>query len=227
MPRSCIAGTLGIRGHIEGEAIVPNDLSSAFGIPVSGTTGGGGGLVFALLSGERLKLSLTADYAALQQSLVSPALSLSQSVQTFDLSKLRSTQTNQDLIAGGSLALAFTDWLGFVGEAGWEGRWMKSNGALADPGTNPRLPGPTAALSMNTWRQTVPVGFTLFFRDQLPLGDTPYINVRQFGGGLFDTGRPYIDLGLEVFTLQDQRKVGQVLRSVGRTYLAPRLQVYF
>lgn len=219
---------LGLRLTAMGEGVIPDSTPSAFNMPVSGTWGAGGGLVARLASTDRLMFSVTADYRYLQRHLISPALWVQRVLEEGRLEGLLSRQDLHRVLAGGSLALAFNRWIGIVAEAGWEGEWLQAGGQLSEPDGAIHFIDLSGAVSANFWEGTIPLGGTAFWRERLPVGeDNPLGHSRQVGGGVFYTGRPYLDFGLELFIQNDTRESGFVVRRDSRAYLAPRIRGYF
>ncbi|WP_373044444.1 hypothetical protein [Vulgatibacter sp.] len=217
-----------LRVNAAGEGVIPDNGQSALSIAVNGTFGGGGGLVAQLLESDRLLLAIKGDYRYLRRSVVSPAGAIEATVDEFRVGRLLTTQDVHIALAGGSFAFAFTDWLGLVAEAGWLGEWPEAVGIFRGQEESNHFIDLAGALSANFWRQRIPIGLTAFWRELIPVGgDNPFDHSRQAGGGVFYTGRPYLDVGIELFVEDDRRSAGNLIRDAGRIYLAPRIRGYF
>lgn len=218
---------LALRLNFQGEALLPDSPSSAFTLVLNGNWGGGGGLVGQIISTDRLKLSIVADYAHLQRSLFSPASALQGIAETGTLGEFFVKQNIDRVTAGGSLGFAFNKWSGFVAEAGWRGEWAQQAAILRTEGASLHFLDLALALNVNTWQHRVPLGATAFWRERIPIFDNTYTQSRQYGVGLFYSGRPYLDVGIELFDEYTRQEAGNAVRRLDRMYVAPRIRGYF
>ena len=219
---------LALRISLQGEGVIPDTSNSALSVAINGNWAAGGGLLFQLLSSDLFRLAITADYNFQQRTIVSPLGAIEQARENLERGLLF---TNQDVhrgMAGASFAIAFTPWLGAVAEAGWEGQWPEATGLFRGREDTINFVDLAGAVSANAWSQRIPLGATLFWRERIPVGsDNPYDFSRQYGGGLFYTGRPYLDVGVEIFLQDEEQEAGNFLREASRVYAAPRIRGYF
>jgi len=219
---------LALRVTLQGEGVIPDTGSSALSVAINGNWAAGGGLLLQLHSDDVLRLALTADYGFQQRTIVSPLGAMEQVTEGRRRGLLF---TNQDVhrgAAAASIAVAFTPWIGGVAEAGWEGQWPEATGLFRGREDAIHFVDLAAAVSANAWSERLPVGATLFWRERIPVGgDNPYDSSRQFGGGLFYTGRPWLDVGAELFWQEDEQEAGNFVREASRFFVAPRIRGYF
>lgn len=219
---------LALRLSLQGEGVIPDTTDSALSIAINGSWALGGGLLFQLYSSDLIRFAITGDYSFQQRTIVSPIGAIEQGLQEVERGLLF---TNQDIhrgSAGASFAIAFTPWLGGVAEAGWEGQWPEATGLFRGSENVDNFIDVAGAVSANAWSQRIPVGTTLFWRQRIPVGSSNSFDFsRQFGGGLFYTGRPWLDVGAELFWQEEEQEAGSFVRRASRYYVAPRIRGYF
>lgn len=219
---------VGLRVELQGEAVLPDTGLSALSVALNGTWGAGGGVLVQLLSTDRIMFSLTGDYQFLQRTVVSPAGALGETVEDIRFAGLFTRQDVHGAMAGGSFASAFTDWLGLVAEAGWEGQWPESSRLLGELDGNNHFLVLAGALSANFWQERIPLGATAFWRERIPIGGSNTFDFsRQYGVAAFYSGRPGLDVGVELFLNDEEQEAGNFVRQAFRYYVAPRIRGYF
>ena len=216
-----------IRANLQGEAVVPNDGGAALSVALNGEWSAGGGVVAQLLHTDRARFALTGDYRFRSRRVVSPAGAIEQTADERRLGRLLTEQEIHSASAAGSFALRLADWLGVVAEAGWQSDWQQAVGVFRGQKEHLHFLNLAGAVGANFWQRQVPLGVTAFWRERVPLGDSPFDSSRQFGGGVFYTGRPYLDLGVEIFDQRDVQRAGNFVRDAERLYVAPRIRGYF
>lgn len=216
---------LALRGFFSGEAVVPGRSRSALNLAVTGIWSVGGGLDFLLAKNDRLAFSLFADYAFARTLSVQPLQAVVRSVEARAISTAGLFQKidQHDVAAGPSIAIAISDWLGAVVEGSFENDNRNDRQAA-------QFIGVRGALSANFVSRRVPVGITGYWASRIPLGSSNPVNHdRSFGGGVFYTGRPWLDAGVELDWLQLERDaIGNVIIVKQNTFqIVPRLRAYF
>lgn len=218
---------IALRVSGQGEGQLPDTGSSAVALVINGTWGLGGGVTGQLFRNEQMMLSLFADYAFLERSQVSPGSALREIREQLTFTGLFGQQDVHNLQAGPSFAVALNPWLGVVAETVWETEWRTAD-RFDRAGTNNFIDLRGAA-SANFWSsRRFPVGVSVFWRQRIPLGgDNQFEFTRRYGGGVFYTGRPYLDVGVELFQEISEREPGNFLLRTDRYYVAPRFRGYF
>lgn len=214
---------LALRADLLGQAFFPDGPQSALNVAVDASWGGGVGLLGQVIRSNRFILALTADYHWRRDSVASPLTAIRASI---DAREIRSgdlfTELDTNTWSGGaSLAFGFTDWLGLVAE----GRFLDEDREQLDQ--DRQYIDAAAALGVN-FGPDIPVGATGFWLARIPLGDeNPLEHDWRFGGGAFYTGKPNIDIGLEVFWRLIEQEPGSDIRSFDRIFFGPKLRAYF
>lgn len=222
-----------LRGSLQGSATAPTDPDAALIVAIDGGYSGGLGTTVQAIKTRYFAVSGSVDWTHSENVQVSPlqyvediANKIAEDFQDDgeldgdwepDSDLLFSDLTSDDLSFSAQAAASPHELVGFFAEVGWDAEFDSDdrNDAFL------RLGG---GASLNFESVGVPVGLLGYYVQRFPMDGENATGLDQtFAGGIYYTGRRYLDLGLEMQRqLEEQDDVE--IESLG---VAARVRAYF
>lgn len=197
---------LALRAFIQGAATAPDEADAALLVALDGGYSGGAGATVQALKSEFFALAGSLDWTHGQNITVTPGPYVADLVDKLiadaedgtldgfepDPDLLFTELSSDELSFSAQAAASPHEFVGFFAEAGWDMEFDSDdrNDAFL------RLGG---GVSLNFESAGVPVGLLGYYVQRFAVDDENSTGLDQlFAGGLYYTGRRYLDLGLEV-----------------------------